>query len=158
MTARPPISGEGHEAVPGEETSGRAASLIAPEGSFGRRWLSAGALRLHLTLLLVVPGCMAAGWFELTRARDGNELSWVYVFEWPFFAGFAIYLWWRLLHEGDSGSSRDTPASEHGARAGATNAGNSDRPGEPAADPQLAAWNEYLARLHAKDLGIAKEP
>jgi hypothetical protein len=157
MTARPPIGGEGHEALPGEETGG-APSLIALEGSFGYRWLSAGALRLHSVLLIVVPGCVAAGWFELTRARDGNELSWVYVFEWPFFAGFAIYLWWRLLHEGDSGRPRDTAASEHSARAGATGAWDIERPGEPAADPQLAAWNEYLARLHAKDLGAAKEP
>ena len=35
------------------------------------------------------------------RALGGNSFSWVYVFEWPIFAGFAVYMWWNLLHGTD---------------------------------------------------------
>jgi hypothetical protein len=106
-----------------------------------RRWLSRRALRLHLALLIVVPGCLAAGLFELTRALAGNQLSWVYVFEWPFFAAFSGRLWWRLLHEEESSSASFGAAPAAGAGGPADD--------EPA-DPQLRAWNEYLARLHAE--------
>ncbi len=43
--------------------------------------------------------CVAAFWFELRRAVGGNELSWAYVFEWPMFAVFAVYMWWNMLHQ-----------------------------------------------------------
>jgi hypothetical protein len=33
------------------------------------------------------------------RALGGNELSWAYVFEWPLFAVFAVYMWWTVLHQ-----------------------------------------------------------
>jgi len=36
------------------------------------------------------------GLVRADRARAGNQLSWVYVFEWPFFAAFSGRLWWRL--------------------------------------------------------------
>lgn len=94
------------------------------------RWLSGRALRLHATLLLVTGGCLSAGWFELSRAQAGNGLSWVYVFEWPFFAAFAALIWWRSLHE-DPGSHA---ASQEPADDG---------------DEQLRAWRDYVARLNA---------
>jgi len=67
-----------------------------------------------MALVIVVPGCLAAGWFELTRALAGNELSWVYVFEWPFFAAFACRLWWRLLHEEESPDAMPAAGSGEG--------------------------------------------
>ena len=118
-------------------------------GPLHARWLSKRALRLHLALLIAVPGCTAAGWFELTRALSGNELSWVYVFEWPFFGGFACYLWWRLVHDDDEPGRIGKAAAARGAAVIDAEAGQQST--EPAADPQLAAWNEYLARLHATD-------
>ncbi|MCL2582261.1 MAG: hypothetical protein FWE35_07380 [Streptosporangiales bacterium] len=103
------------------------------------RWLSGRALRLHATLLVVAGGCLYAGWFELSRARAGNDLSWVYVFEWPFFAAFAALIWWRSLHE-------DKPRAPLAPSAAAP-AG----PAEPAADDeQLKAWRDYVARLNAQ--------
>ena len=44
--------------------------------------------------------------FEVLRALGGNTLSWAYVFEWPIFAGFAIYMWWNLLHGHDGVDGR----------------------------------------------------
>jgi hypothetical protein len=58
------------------------------------------ALRLHVTLVLGLVLCVAAFWFELSRALGGNALSWAYVFEWPLLGVFALYMWWQLLHPG----------------------------------------------------------
>ena len=56
------------------------------------------AAKLHVTLAVGLALCAAACWFELRRALEGNELSWAYVFEWPLFAVFALYMWWQTLH------------------------------------------------------------
>jgi len=62
--------------------------------------LGAAAMKTHLTLVVGLALCVAAFWFELSRAEAGNELSWAYVFEWPLLAVFAVYMWWKLLHPG----------------------------------------------------------
>jgi len=55
---------------------------------------------LNISLFVVVPFCLWAGWFEFGRAQSGNWRAWVYTFEWPFFAAVSIYLW-RRLSKGD---------------------------------------------------------
>ena len=54
---------------------------------------------LHLEMVLVVVGCLAAGWWQATRALGGNTLSWAYTVEWPVFALIAMAAWWHLVHE-----------------------------------------------------------
>jgi hypothetical protein len=58
------------------------------------------AVKAHLTLVVGLALCIVAFWFELGRALGGNGLSWAYVFEWPLFAAFAVYMWWSVLHGG----------------------------------------------------------
>ena len=120
-----------------------------------RVWLSRRALKLHAVILVVVPAFMALCIWQITRALDGNSLSWAYVFEWPIFAGYAVYMWWRFVHEADE--VEPPPASaEHGAGGPET---DSDTGSESAArrekqekeDEELAAYNEYLARLAERD-------
>lgn len=53
----------------------------------------------HLLLLLIVPTCLLAGWWQAHRALSGNTLSWAYTFEWPIFAIIAVFGWWQLLTE-----------------------------------------------------------
>ena len=55
---------------------------------------------LNISLFIVVPFCLWAGWFEFGRAQSGNWRAWVYTFEWPFFAVVSFYLW-RRLTKGD---------------------------------------------------------
>ncbi len=99
-------------------------------------------------VLVVVPGFMALCIWQLHRALDGNELSWAYVFEWPLFAGYAVYMWWRLVHERPPATGVATQADADGSGAGAVMAPEgSDR----REDPELAAYNEYLARLAERD-------
>lgn len=52
---------------------------------------------LTIVLLVVVPFCIWAGWYEFGRAQTGNWRAWVYTIEWPFFAGVTYYLWRRIM-------------------------------------------------------------
>ena len=113
----------------------------------------ADAVRLHATLVVGLSICIAAFVFEVMRALGGNSLSWAYVFEWPIFAVFAIYMWWNLLH-GTDGSrrtshrrrdsgGRDDGATSEPARTGGAPVGSDD--------PGLRAWQEYLRKLDADE-------
>ena len=85
---------------------------------------------------------MAAFWWQLHRALDGNTLSWAYTFEWPFFAGFAVVVWWQFLHE-DPERARARKATA--AAAAAVEAPRWDDGG----DEDVAAYNRYLEQLAA---------
>lgn len=79
------------------------------------RWLSRRALLLHLAVVVVAPGCVAAGWWQATRALAGNGLSWVYSVEWPVFGLLAVGGWWHLLHEDpDARRARTSATTGHG--------------------------------------------
>src|ERR1700735_1524162 len=62
-------------------------------------WFSRRAVKLHIVILIVVPAFLALCLWQVSRALSGNSLSWAYVFEWPLFAAYAIYMWWRFVHE-----------------------------------------------------------
>ena len=119
-----------------------------------RVWLSRRALKLHAVILVVVPAFMALCVWQITRALGGNSLSWAYVFEWPIFAGYAVYMWWRFVHE----AAEDTQSSAHpdghgtpaetGAEAEVRPAQGRDEQGP---DADLAAYNAYLAQLAERD-------
>ncbi len=111
-------------------------------------WLSRRALTLHAVILVVVPGFIALCVWQLNRALGGNELSWAYVFEWPLFAGYAVYMWWRLLHERPAATADAPPGDTGGAGAVRKDARREDDRSE---DPELAAYNDYLARLAEQD-------
>ncbi|MGH9087236.1 MAG: hypothetical protein ACRDYZ_03870 [Acidimicrobiales bacterium] len=125
-----------------------------------RVWFSRRAILLHVTVVVVVPLFFALFWWQVQRVRQGNTLSWAYVFEWPFFAAYAVYLWWRLVHEQpaneDAAALRPTRAPGAGATAGPTPAPPSSPKSAAAAaaaaeeaDEELSAYNRYLAELNA---------
>ena len=47
-------------------------------------------------LLWGIPLCIVMAFFQLMRGLDGNNRSWLYVFEWPFFAVFIYYMYWKM--------------------------------------------------------------
>jgi hypothetical protein len=113
------------------------------------RWWSWRAVKLHLTAVLAVGICLGACYWQVDRALGGNGLSWAYVFEWPFFAGYSVFLWWKLLHEdgpllarrlggADATEETDAPVTR------TQMAGGEDED----EDEELAAYNRYLAELH----------
>ena len=109
-------------------------------------WTSGRAVSLHVALAVFVPGCVALTWWQASRALGGNALSWVYTVEWPIFAGYATYMWWKLVHD-DPRPGRARSASEAGLLEGAGDPGAEDPAGET--DDELAAYNRYLADLNA---------
>ncbi len=109
-------------------------------------WLSRRALKLHAVILIVVPAFLALCIWQITRAIGGNSLSWAYVFEWPLFAVYAVYMWWRILHE------KPEPLAATTENGHAPASASSRPPAEAAAeDAELTAYNEYLARLAKQD-------
>jgi hypothetical protein len=103
-------------------------------------WWSRTSLRLHLTLVVGLAGCAVAATIEWERALSGHVISWVYAFEWPLFAVFGSWVWWRLVHETAPRAARRKRRPPR--RSGSTPSLD---------DPQLVAWQDYLARLHAAD-------
>lgn len=93
------------------------------------RWLSPRAMLLHLAVFIVVPGCLAAGWWQATRALAGNGLSWFYSVEWPAFAIVAVVAWWHLIHEDPEQyrARRAKPPSPPGAAVMAAGAGTAGK-------------------------------
>ena len=90
------------------------------------------AVRLHIGLFFAEAICVSAFIVEISRALSGNVLSWAYVVEWPILAGYAIYMWRKLLKDEDSTDDSPLPPTLED-------------------DPRLVAWNDYLARVHADD-------
>lgn len=95
--------------------------------------LSLSAMRFHVPLVLGVVGCLFAGWFELSRARAGHTVAWVYAVEWPGFAIVGIIIWWRII------TDREDPRPS-----GPGSAAADDE--VPPDDPGLVAWQAYLAQ------------
>lgn len=132
-------------------------------------WLARHALAVGLASAF-----LALGWWQLDRAAGGNGLSWAYAVQWPIFAGFVLFIWWRELRRQSRPPSHEAPAMGEGAtaeeqgaadpdggrdlragirrpvitsRAGRHSAGQDGQDGY--ADPELAAYNDYLAWLRA---------
>jgi hypothetical protein len=120
-------------------------------------WWSPTACRLHLTLAIAFPGCLAAGWFELTRALGGREIAWVYAGEWPLYGLCGIYIWWRLLHADDAKNAAIAGPDEASPSVLDSGGFHDDVTAEQldqlrfSVDPELAAWEDYLKKLHQLD-------
>jgi len=41
-----------------------------------------------------VPGCAVAAWWQINRAADGNQLSYLYSVMWPVFGVLGLCFWW----------------------------------------------------------------
>lgn len=102
-------------------------------------------------MLVLVAGFLGLGWWQVSRARAGNTLSFAYAVEWPLFAAFVVGIWVReiraeLRGESDSGPPPEPePVSRQGPVVIPVRQGG---PVEPE-DPALAAYNRYLAWLAA---------
>jgi DNA-binding transcriptional regulator of glucitol operon len=111
----------------------------------------------HVVALVLVTAFLALGWWQIGRAAGGNGLSWAYAFEWPVFAAFVVFLWVREVQaERRSGRTGEdaAPAAEPEPPAGTVAVRRpvrvpaaAPRPAED--DPELAAYNDYLAWLNA---------
>ncbi|RSM59504.1 hypothetical protein DMB66_27870 [Actinoplanes sp. ATCC 53533] len=130
-------------------------------------WTPAWIAR-HLLALVLVAGFLALGWWQFSRATGGNSLSWGYTFEWPVFAAFVVFIWFREVQQARraAGAAEPEPAQEPTAeRPAGQPVPRQDAPltvrrpvrvpvasaASAAADddPELAAYNDYLSWLAA---------
>ncbi len=112
-----------------------------------------------------------AAWWQVNRAADGNQLSYLYSVMWPVFGLLGIVFWWLLLHtDYDSVGLKGMRRQAQQETAGADPPGIDPATAAPAAptamptptptpplptvnaeeDPELAAYNARLAELAAK--------
>jgi hypothetical protein len=124
------------------------------------RWLSKRAVSLHLAVVVLVPGCAFAAWWQINRAQDGNQLSYLYSVMWPVFGILGAWFWWMLIHTdfesvGLKGTRRRTQAASvqrdgEAASPARPNIGTEVPASATAEDPELAAYNARLAELSAQ--------
>jgi hypothetical protein len=124
---------------------------------FAPRWLG-----WHVFMVVSFWGMLWLGDWQFRRALGGNGLSWAYTFEWPLFAVFAVVFWARTIRDefrirrtGSYGSA--TGEAEEAAlpvRIGAYTP--AQQAADEANDPELAAYNAYLARLNSEVKGHGK--
>src|ERR1700733_11341994 len=115
-------------------------------------------LAWHAFAVLAAWGMLWLGDWQFHRAEGGNALSWAYTFEWPIFVMFGVFFWGKTIaDEFKTRKAADQPVASAAAMPGAGRADVS----LPAAahtaasedvfadeeDPELAAYNAYLAGL-----------
>lgn len=113
------------------------------------RWLARHALAVALVL-----ACALLAWWQVSRAAEGNLLSYGYAVLWPVFAAFVILIWVRemRLAVGAAPAPRTEPAPQAGfgrpvlAERPVTPATAGDTAGD---DPALVEYNRLLAWLAA---------
>ena len=91
----------------------------------------------------LVTGMLGLGAWQLSRATGGNMLSWAYTIQWPIFAGFVVFIWWREVGRTLHGPTEPSPAPVRRAPTQVVYEDDADD------DPTLAAYNHYLAWLKA---------
>jgi len=132
----------------------------------GPRWrflISPKWLGWHAFAVLAVAGMLWLGDWQFHRAESGNPLSWAYTFEWPIFAIFGVVFWAKTIRDelkppaaADSGGAEAATADGAVLPAGAGRGADSRGPdgsADEADDPELAAYNAYLARLNEQVKG-----
>jgi hypothetical protein len=106
-------------------------------------------------MLVLVTAFLALGWWQVSRARAGNTLSFAYAVEWPVFAAFVVGLWVREIRaelRGAESQGGARPAPEPAVRPVIVPVRPVEQPGDAGLadeDAALAAYNHYLAWLAA---------
>jgi hypothetical protein len=127
------------------------------------RWLA-----WHAFAVVAFWGMLWLGDWQFHRAIGGNTLSWAYTFEWPIFAVLGAIFWAKTII--DEWRGPDYVPKNKRAEAGYGPAGPSDpfsalpdgahlasdRDDDADQDPELAAYNAYLARLNKEVRGHGK--
>jgi DNA-binding transcriptional regulator of glucitol operon len=124
------------------------------------RWIAFTALMFTAAVVAVW-----LAWWQLERyeGSGGSLQNLGYTLQWPVFGAFAIYLWWRLLRDAakpkDSAEQDTATATERDDGEGPTVPEQALPPAAVVADsgadavavteedPELAAYNRYLAQL-----------
>lgn len=146
-----------------------------------RRLLTPGWVLVHLVFLAVFAATLWLGWWQWQSAHEagGSFRNLGYALQWPLFGGFALFLWFQVVRmtgpaaqeesrlvDADGEQSRagaeDEPDGRGLRRASEVRRRPRRSPVPPRAapvdadeDPELAAYNAYLADLNRTESGGA---
>lgn len=112
-------------------------------------WRTRRALVATIGVVVWVPACLAAAWWQVHVALAGDSLGWVYSIEWPIFAAFGIYLWWFLIHDDPSEASRRRLLRRAHAAGADVKLDPAQRRAPEVEDDELRAYNDFLATLRS---------
>jgi hypothetical protein len=118
------------------------------------RWLA-----LHAFTVFVVVSCAALAYWQFGRAGGGNGRSFGYALQWPAIGVFGVGVWVWLCRDGVRVARHGDAAHEDGNDGGDERDDPEPPPGwrtpvpviDAERDPELAAYNAMLTRLHEKD-------
>jgi DNA-binding transcriptional regulator of glucitol operon len=120
-----------------------------------RRFLSPRWLLLHAATIILFVAFLALGWWQIDRARGGNALSFGYAIEWPAFAIFVVFVWYREIrnHRQGDGPPMPAPVAEpvlvRAGRDPVAVSGTVAPVPTDGVDPELDEYNRLLAWLAA---------
>lgn len=111
--------------------------LLAPKWLFG-----------HVVVALLFLGCLWLGRWQLDRfeSATGGPQNLAYALQWPVFAAFGLWFWYRVLR--DARGQRERPTRRRVDERDAAQDFHAVIQADEAADPVLADYNRYLASLH----------
>jgi hypothetical protein len=130
------------------------------------RWLflvSPRWLAWHAFAVVAAWGMLWLGDWQFHRAEGGNALSWAYTFEWPIFTIFGVIFWGKTIVDEWRQQTARAAAQQGAPRSGPVALDIRYEPELPAGahvpaliddeadeDPEVAAYNAYLARLNSR--------
>ncbi|SNX94967.1 DNA-binding transcriptional regulator of glucitol operon [Geodermatophilus sabuli] len=101
----------------------------------------------HLVVAALFVATFFLGYWQLTKAEaGGGAVNWSYALQWPLYGFMGLWFYVRMCREE---VNRDPDAEEPGADLVLYQRPRIDTTG----DPELAAYNAYLAELNEKALG-----
>ena len=142
---RDPVGGSPRAtAVPGATCSGATAARV---GSVFARLLTPKWLLMHLLVAALFVATFFLGYWQLSKAEaGGGAVNWSYALQWPLYGLMGLWFYVRMLR---LELTRDPDEGEPG-----TDVVLYQRPRiDTSGDPELAAYNAYLAELNERALG-----
>jgi hypothetical protein len=109
------------------------------------KWFSPRAIVLHIALLGWLGLCVAAAWWQVGRAVQGNSLSFMYSIEWPVFAVLGVLGWLAMLNMETITAGQEKARLEYEERMRAQ--AKAERAASAPEDATLSAYNDHLADL-----------
>jgi hypothetical protein len=116
-----------------------------------RRVLTIKWVLMHLLVLALFLGTFVAGYWQFSKAEGGGgAVNWSYTVQWPLYGFMGLWYYSRMVR---TELHRDPDADEPTGAVVLYQRPRIDTTG----DPELAAYNAYLAELNEKALGQSSD-
>jgi DNA-binding transcriptional regulator of glucitol operon len=104
---------------------------------------------LILLVVAAAAGCLALAWWQWTRweSTSGSFQNLGYALQWPMFAGFCFYAYYKFVRYEEAPPERGTTVTEIPAELLPERAAPAPTPRDADDDPAMREYNAYLAEL-----------